>query len=163
MSRRYATQTTVRAAKSREEIDSILRNWGCHQIQWTDDFREGRVLLRFIWEHDGVEYRARFPLAVPTEEEITKEAMNKRTYDFSQNKYDDLMHRRGWSEHRQLLLWLKATFNAVEAGIIEPACVFLPFLEDRDGVTVSEHALPRLRLILKSGGASNLLPEIADA
>lgn len=157
MSKRYATETSVRSAKSREEIDSLLRQWGCHQIVWADDFREGRVLLRFIWEHEGIEYIARFPLSLPTDDEIRKIALHGNTGCFLQSKFDRLCGKRGWAEHRQLLLWLKATFNAVEAGIIEAACVFLPFIEDAEGVTFSERVLPNLPKMLERGGVSNLL------
>ncbi len=155
--KRYAAETSVRSGKSREEIDTLLRQWGCHQIIWADDFREGRVELRFIWEHEGVEYVARFPLSIPTDDDIRKIARHSTTHRFLQAKFDRIAQRRGWAEHRQLLLWLKATFNAVEAGIIEAACVFLPFIEDAEGVTFSERVLPNLPKILERGGVSNLL------
>jgi len=162
MADRYATTTTVNTAKSRGAIDHLLRRWGCHQIMWADDFREGRVLLRFVWEHEGTQYIARFPLKIPTDDELRKRARHATSGAFLQSKYDDLSKRRGWAEHRQLLLWLRATFNAVESGIIEPACVFLPFLEDSQGVTFSERVLPQLPKLLDRGGAANLIPQLGD-
>lgn len=94
MADRYATTTTVQSGKSRGEVDALLRRWGCHQIMWADDFRAGRVLLRFVWEHEGTEYIARFPLKIPTDDELRKRARHATSGAFLQSKYDDLSKRR---------------------------------------------------------------------
>jgi hypothetical protein len=59
-------------------------------------------------------------------------------------------------EHRVLLLWIKAAFNAVEAGIVTAEQIFLPFLEGADGKTVSEIAIPRMAELTR-GSAGRLL------
>ena len=157
MARRYAKGTKVGVAKSREEIDRILRKWGADQLQWSEDVKGGKSMLRFLWEFDGAEYCARFVVNVPSEAEIKDESVDGRTGEFSQNKFDQAMKRRGMVEHRELALLLKAIFVAVEAGLIQAEQILLPFLEDRDGQTVAELVLPHMKTIHKRGGVKLLL------
>lgn len=162
MGRRYASETSVSVSKSRGEIEKLLRVWGANQMQWSDDFEGGHAMLRFIWEHDGTSYTARFTIDVPTKEEIEKESVHATSGKFLQTKYDKAMERRGMVEHRELALLLKAIFVAVDCGLITAEQVFLPFLEDGSGRTVSECVLPELPKILKRGGTKNLLPTIGE-
>lgn len=113
---RYAAQTTVPVSQSRGEIDTLLRNWCCRGIQWTDNFENGMVILRFAWPFEKNTYMARFVMQT----------------------------QQGQQEHRVLLLWLKAAFNAVEIGIIKPEEVFLPFIENKEGRTVGELIVKQL-------------------
>jgi len=155
--RRYAQDTTVSAGKSRGEIDDLLRRWGCRQIAWAEDYEQGRVMLQFVWRREDQDYLARFSLSLPTEDELRELAIDGRSGRPSEVKFRKLEEARGRAEHRQLALLLKAAFNAVEAGIIEPEQLFLSFLVGRDGRTVGEVALPRLSKLLSSGSAQVLL------
>lgn len=152
----YANTTTVSVTKSRGQIDALLRDWGCDGIRWTDQFATGLVRLEFIWSPGDMSYGARFSLQLPDDVEIRARARHGRTREFLPVKYEALKRTRGQSEHRILLLWLKAAFNAVEAGIVTAETLFLPFLVDANGQTIAEVALPRLSLML-SGGAEQLL------
>jgi hypothetical protein len=155
---RYATETTVPVSRSRGEIEKLLRDWGADQLQWGDDYKRGRVELRFVWTHDKATYVARFNLQLATEEQMRKQSLDSRDpkgQRVAEGKLARLHAGRGQQEHRVLLLWLKAALNAVEAGIVDAAAIFLPFLEDREGVTVAEMALPRLHTLLE--GSSKLL------
>jgi hypothetical protein len=116
---RYAAQTTVPTSQSRDEIDKLLEKWGCKGIQWTSNFESGETLLRFAWEYQENTYMARLLLKVS-----------------------------GQQEFRILLLWLKAAFNAVDAGIIKAEEIFLPFLESRNGQTVGEMITKQLPALL---------------
>jgi len=160
--RRYASDTSVSVAKSRGEIEKLLRVWGANQMQWSDDFDGGKAMLRFIWEHDGASYTARFTVDVPTKAEIEKESVHATSGRFLQTKYDKAMERRGMVEHRELALLLKAIFVAVDCGLITAEQVFMPFLEGSDGMTVSERILPELANMLKRGGTKNLLPAMGE-
>lgn len=155
--RRYAEGTQVPIARSRAEVDKILRDWGADAIQWSDDFRKDQVLLRFLWTWEGQQYVARITLALPTADELSKDAVDGRSGRVSQGKLQTLMAGRGKQEHRILALWLKAAFNAVDAGIVTAEAIFLAFFEGRDGQTVAEVALPRLPDLLV-GNATRLLP-----
>ena len=144
--RRYAEGTAVPVARSRMEIDRLLRQWGADGVQWTDDFKGGRAMLRFVWTHQGTALHARFAIQMPNEERLRKLAVGAR--GFSEARYAKLKDGAGREEHRVLLLWLKAAFNAVEAGIVEATTIFLPFLEGMDGRTVAEVAAPRIAGLL---------------
>jgi hypothetical protein len=140
--RRYAEKTSVPVARSRAEIDRLLRDWRCDGVQWTDEFSQGRVALAFIWSRDrgkGVveRYQARMTLKMPTGESVA-EARRRRAL------------------HRTLLIWLKAAFNAIDAGLVTAEQLFLPFLVGNDGRTVGEIAIPNLTRLL-DGAAGRLL------
>lgn len=156
MTRRYADGTAVPVARSRGEIDKLLREWGADGIQWSDDFKRDLVQLRFLWTSGERQYLARFAVQLPTAEELEPQARDGRNGRVSKPRLDKLMADRGKQEHRLLLLWLKAALNAVAAGIVSAETIFLPFFEDADGSTVAEVALPKLAGLL-TGGAARLL------
>lgn len=158
--KRYAEGTAVPVARTRGQIDQLLREWGAEGVQWSDSFALGLVTLRFVWPRmiDGQTCRflARLQLRLPTEDELEKRCLNQRTYLISESKLAAAKAALGREEHRLLLLWLKASFHAIEAGIISAEALFLPFLEGADGSTVAERALPRLPTLL-GAGADRLL------
>lgn len=155
--RRFADDTAVPVSRSRGEIDRLLREWGARGLQWTDDWEHGRVALKFLWRAgDGKDYLARFSVALPTDDELREEARHGGRGKFLPGKFERLAEGRGRQEHRLLGLWLKAALNAVESGIVSAETLFLPFLEDRQGRTVAEIAIPRLGQLLE-GGAARLL------
>jgi hypothetical protein len=156
--RRYAEDTAVPISRSRGEIDSLLRAWGAQGIQWSDDFEHDRVMLRFVWPRGDQRFMARFVVRLPGRAELEPEAINQRTRRVSPGKLERLLLERGKREHRVLSLWLKAALNAVDCGLVEAETLFLPFLEDRNGKTVAELALPRLGILLE-GSAMKLLAE----
>ena len=55
------------------------------------------------------------------------------------------------------MLWLKAALNAVEAKLVDPAAIFLPFLVGTDGRTFADVALPKLPKLMN--GSAGLLLE----
>jgi hypothetical protein len=156
--RRYAEDTAVPISRSRGEIDTLLRAWGAQGIQWTDDFEHDRVMLRFVWPRGDQRFMARFVVRLPGRAELEPEAIDQRTRRVSPGKLERLLVERGKREHRVLALWLKAALNAVDCGLVEAETLFLPFLEDRNGKTVAELALPRLGILLE-GSAMKLLAE----
>ena len=155
--RRYAKETTVTVASSRNQIDDLLTRWGADQLQWSQDNKGGKAMLRFIWEHDGTSYCARFEIKVPTEKELEEESVDLRNGEFSQTKYDKALKRRGMVEHRELFLLLKAMFVAVDSGLIKAEQILLPFLEDKSGMTIADVLLPQLPKIQGKGGVKLLM------
>jgi hypothetical protein len=148
--RRYAQDTAVPISRSRGEIDKLLRAaWGATGIQWTDEFEHDRVTLRFIWPRGDTRFTARFDLRLPTAKSFEGEATDKRSGKLLQTKLQRLLDARGKHEHRVLALWIKAALNAVDAGIVPPEVLFLPFIENKQGKTVAEATLPALM----SGGS----------
>ena len=161
--RRYAEDTKVPIARSREEIVQLLRSWRVDGITWADDFERSRVVLRFVWHRRGGDerYLARFAIQLPDRKALEPRAIDQRNGTVSEKKLARLMAERGMHEHRVLLLWLRAAFNAVEAGIVSAETLFLPFLEDQEGRTVAEVAIPRLSSLLDGAADRLLLPERA--
>lgn len=142
--RTFAQDTTVSISRTRVEIDELLRAWKADAIQWTDELKANRCTLRFMWEHEGNTYRARFTITLPSYDKLRPLAKNKQTGQVSEPKFNKLWQARGQQEHRVLLLWLKASFNAVNAGIVPVESVFLPYLENDEGRTVAELFVPTL-------------------
>ncbi len=159
----YAKETTVSVSKSRGEIDSLLRKWNCDGIRWTDLFSKGLVRVEFIWSREDVEYTARVSIKLPSDTDIKKLSRHGGAGKFLASKFQRLCAARGRAEHRALLLWLKASFVAVESGIVDAETLFLPFLVARDGQTIAEIAIPRLPDLLTGGGETLLgLPSQAS-
>lgn len=151
--RRYAEDTAVPISRSRGEVDKLLRDWKATGIQWTDDFEHDRVQLRFLWPRGEQRFMARFTLRLPSREELEPEAKHAQSGRLLPEKLQRLLDERGKREHRVLALWLKAALNAVDAGLVEAEALFLPFLEDRNGKTMAELAMPKLGLLLEGSGA----------
>ena len=137
--------TGVSIGRSREEIDTLLRNWGVSGIQWEDDFKAGVVKLRFRWENDDVHYVARYQIALDDDERLEQNAIDGRSGKPSEKKLERLKAERGKREHRVLAAFLKNVFEAVEQGIIEAEAVFLPWIEDSEGFTVYERLGPVMK------------------
>lgn len=144
----YAKGTAVPISRSRGEIDKTLRRFGASGVQWTDHWNEGRMELRFLWEHGEAKYQARFAIALPDDEMLRDMARRGGTGMFLQSKYDKLVEGVGREEMRLLAQFLKMSLHAIEGGLIDAEQLFLPFLEDATGMTVSERMLPRMRELL---------------
>lgn len=153
MPRRYAEDTTVPVAKSRAEIDKLLRDWGADSVQWSDNYGSDEVTLRFAWKG----FITRFNVKLEAQQSVAGRALNERTGEVSPVKLEKLMDARGKHEHRLLLLWIKAALNACEAEIVAPEAIFLPFLEGKDGQTVAETAIPKLAMLVTSTATKLLL------
>ncbi len=155
--RRYADDTQVPISRSRYELDELLRRWGAEGVQWTDDWANGKITLRFVWPRENQRYAARFDVRLPNPAEIRERL---QTYGGTNTQREQRIRRelegRGRAEMRLLVLWIKAALNAVAGGIVDAETVFLPFLEGRDGQTVAEVARPRLPALL-GGSADRLL------
>ena len=145
MARQFANGTSVPVDRTRAEINKLLTDWQCAAIGWTDHLAEGRVDCNFAWHHDAALYRVRFAIQVHKEIEDQRngkwDAVVKR---YMRKPSEDETRQRWRSAHRLLLLKLKADLNAAAAGLARVEEIFLPWIVDRNGVTVAEHVLPRL-------------------
>ena len=137
----FAHDTDVPVARSRAEIEQLLRRWGCERLQWTDNFQEWAATFRFHWTWEGTTYAARLEIRMPPDAVLRAEA--KRTITAVQLKAR--REQRWRSLHRVLFLAIKAQLVAVDAGLVSAVETFLPYLEGPDGRTVAEVALPELR------------------
>lgn len=151
--RPYAEETNVPIERSRAEIQALLTAWGCRAIGWTDHLAEGAVELGFVWVHEGYSYKVRFRIEIPNEPKLREQAKKlfpRQSWNGNEAKKAVTYVQRGLqygakSAHRLLLLKLKADLNAVRAGLAKAEEIFLPWLVDSRGQTVSELVLPRLQ------------------
>jgi hypothetical protein len=161
--RRFAQDTSVAIARSREQIDKLLREWKCEGVAWMDHWCEDSVELQFKLLRLGpdgknpVVYVARFRMHLEPETEIRNRCRGTR--GFQDAKFREAMERRGRREHRLLFLWLKAALEVVEEGIITPEALFMPFFVCKDGRTVYEASVENMPKLI-SQPAHRLLPEI---
>lgn len=151
--RKFAAHTSVPVGRTRCEIDELLRDWKATGIQWTDDWEQHRIVLRFHWPYRSKRFIARFLLVLP---QPKKAGWNGPT----QKQLDTKAAQETRTAFRTLLLWLKAALNAVESGIVDAETVFLPWLEDANGTTIAEHVLPKLEDML-TVSCARLLPQTA--
>lgn len=156
MAKKFAEDTTVSIAKSRGEIDDLLRRWDCDGIRWTDMFKKNQTILEFSWAGGDRVYLARFVVDLPTDEILRGRSGNAASGKFMASKYRRAKELAGRQEHRVLCLFLKGAFNAIENELIAAEVIFLPFFVGPDGRTVAEVALPRLPELLASGSETLL-------
>ena len=117
MSGRYAAQTAVPVERSRSEIESALRRYGC-------------TAFAFGWSNQGAmiqfEHKGR---AIKLD--ILPPPGNPESVVFQREE------RRRW---RVLLLWVKAQLEAIESKVVRFEDVFLPWTLLSDGSTVAQSA-----------------------
>ncbi len=118
--RRYAQDTSVPVMRSQGEINKLLYNWGAEGAQWTDHWNADPPLisLRFMWKFKDKKLAARLDLKCDESEQNIEQ----------------------WKRmaHRLLLVWLKASFNAIDAGMIRAEQIFMPFIEDVRGQVLGD-------------------------
>jgi hypothetical protein len=148
---RYAQQTQVPVERSRAEAAKHLQRLGASGVQWTDDWREGKVTLQFYWTRENRDYLARFTIHLPDDEVLREECVDLRNGSFSESKYQKALASLGRQEHRTLVLWLKACVHAIEEELISPEQVFLPYLVTRKGTTVGEEVAGSYDMLVAKG------------
>lgn len=156
--RKYAVGTSVSVSRSREQIEALLREFGASGIQWSDEFApERKVMIRFIWEHEGSQLMARHILRCDYSK-IERDSIDGRTGRPSERKKEKIL--AGWASevHRLLLLFLKGSLYAIQGGIIKPEQVFMAMLEDETGQTIGEIMASKLKN-LPHMSAVKFLPE----
>ena len=153
--RKFAEDSSVPVDRSRAEIRDLLSSWGCSGMGWTDHFAEGTVELGFVWDPALVarvgakgtncrkhyrftcaECNWRDGFAIPAEAVLYRVAMRLKIGTDPQKQR---------TAHRLLLLKIKADLNAAQAGLAKAEEVFLPWIVDKHGATVSEKLLPLLK------------------
>lgn len=99
------TDTSVSIEKSKQDIDKLLRKFGCCGIQWT--WIDGNEILRFIHEFEfkGVKKGITFEINIP---EIGRHRGRG---------YDKYFERNDRQAYRIVLHIIKAKLTAVETGV----------------------------------------------
>jgi len=97
--------TSVSIERSKEEIDKLLKKFGCIGIQWT--WLDGKETLRFVHEFElkGVKKGITFEIGIP---EVSKH---------TGRGYDKKMVRNDRQAYRIVVHIIKAKLTAVETGV----------------------------------------------
>lgn len=146
--------TVVQVVKSQDQIRTLLRNNDCDQMTFGDDFGEGIMFVYFrLILHDDEFGDARLPVKVPVRlrpiiDILRREHPVKYEGHRGLSLATEQAMRVAW---RNVYDWLRASFTAVEVGIITPAEAFLSGVVTEDGITVGQHILPRLPAMLHKG------------
>lgn len=149
----YAAKTTVKVETSQQEIARIFKRYGVDTYNF--GAMPGFAMVEF--KYAGLPISVKMPLPLKPETRTARNPQTGRTFD-------------AWARHEQhvkeawraLVLFLKATLEAVERGTLRPEQAFMAFLLTRDSQTLGDVLLPRYmdaiasgeRLALTTGGAA---------
>ena len=147
---RFALDTSVPVDRTRAEINRLLTDWKCASIGWTDHLAEKTVAVEFVWLREEKDakglvtgnycYKVRFSIGIP-------KTRKKRKREWgAPPALNENEQAQAWrSAHRLLLLKLKADLNAAAAGLAKAEEIFLPWIVDENGRTLSEAIMPALK------------------
>ena len=144
----YANNTSVSPEKSQSEIQKTLRKYGADRF----GIMEEKTKAHVMFEYSGLSIQLSIDL--PDESEfITTESGRDRSKTSIETAYNQAIRQR-W---RALLLAIKAKLEAVECGISTIEKEFLAFMVMPDGRSLSDHLIPKIHQIVKSGKMPKLL------
>ncbi len=142
--RRYAERSTVKLQKSQGEILELLETWGCKKVGIFHHHDENRIEVQFVWAGDRGDYSARFSVSLKCSGDQLHRSENIQR-EYVQGRF------------RTLYYWIRAALNAVDAGVILPEQVFMPWLVTTDGRTLSERVFE-----LEEGGVPLLTSQASQ-
>ena len=151
MNNAYRT-TVVPVSRSQEAIRQMLIKFGARGVQFSEDFEDGRVNIRFGKMYNGNIRTVSVTMIVPEAPEPKRKGY--RRYYHAARKFVDTKTRRDREEqmvratYRALHDWLKAQFVAIDFGLLSFESVFLShfewILEDGQARTTGEMMIPLL-------------------
>lgn len=121
----YAS-TEVDAEKTQAEINKLLRSYGITKYQWTTDWSENRVRLRFAIEEQPGKF-------VPIEIEPAMFLKKHLQYNRLTGK-NSYIEAPNWAQSMRLLKsYLKAKLEAIAYGLKEVRTEFMADIIIKDG------------------------------
>jgi hypothetical protein len=151
----YARETSVSVAKSRVELDELLRKAGAAQRGFADDDRTGKAAVWFTLADR--QYRLEVPLPKLSDPAVThtlrRGRRELRTADQARAAHEQLCRSR-W---RAVLLLVKAKLEAIELGLSTPEREFLADLMLPNGERVGAAISPVIAESYRTGGVPLLL------
>ena len=124
--------------RSRDEIERTLKRYGCDQQLWMRDDTVPNMTLGFV--RKGLTYKLTVPLP-------------KQGYKFTIAEADAETMRR----FRVLLIWLKATCEMVDTGLLKFEEAFMPHTLTPGGQTAGQLFGQQIAVMLESGRAPSLM------
>ena len=152
--------TSVPIARSQEAIRKMLRAEDCDQVMFGDDFGAGVMFIFFRLVLDDPDSgEVRLPVKIPVHLQSIVELLKAaHPQKYGGGKGLDLALEQAMKvAWRNVHDWLRASFTAVEVGIMTPAEAFLSSVVTENGYTVGERLLPNLPSMLHRGTSLPLL------
>jgi hypothetical protein len=137
MTSRYASDTSVPVDRSRSEIEKMLGKFGADQFGYGSTAEAAMVQFRAR----GRMIRFTLPMPNPAKFRLPSQR--------------DQAMRSAW---RALVLSIKAKIVAVEANIVTFEEEFMSQTVMPDGLTVAQHALPKIKTAYAESVTPTLLP-----
>lgn len=153
---RYAEHTTVSKDRSLGEIEHMLTRYGASGFAYGWSGTDARVGFTV----QGRMIRLVVSLPRPDDRQFTHTPATRRprTQTQAQEAYEQAVRQR-W---RALALYVKATLEAVEAGIVRFEDAFLAYTALPGGGTVGEWMQPQITQAYETGQMPRLLPMLTE-
>jgi hypothetical protein len=134
MSIPYASATT--GTKAREEINKILRRFGCEAIGFMDDYNAHKVLLAFTHRGRQIQLRA-------SAKGWAQMFLKAKPYSYrmrgTRQQYEANALQQGHIAVNSILRdWVKGQTTAIECGVLSFEAVFMPYMLTNDGRSLIE-------------------------
>jgi hypothetical protein len=148
--KKFASGTNVSPARSREELDKMLKKYGATGFGYVDQ----KVAAAIIFEINGRTYR--YLVAMPQRDDFkTNPTTGYKLGAEGQNRLWEQATREQW---RALVATIKGMLIAVDYGIKTFEEVFLNHVVMSNGQTVAEYIEPQLGDMYRTGQLPKMLP-----
>ena len=128
----YMETTKIPAGRTAQEICTVLVDAGATNINQSYENRK-LVGLRWTMRVNGKDVPFSMPARVEPVFHLIQKARSVKFRDRSAEADREQAERVAW---RQLLRWVQAQLAMIETGMVEPAEVFMPYLEVVPGRTM---------------------------
>lgn len=132
----YASASS--GTKAREEVNRILKHFGCSSIGWMDDYETNSVLLAFTRKGTNVQLRAN---AQGWANAYLKENPWSYRRRYTKAQWEKKAFDQGLIAVNSVLRdWVKGQITAIDTGVLTFEHVFFPYMLTSDGTPMIEHA-----------------------
>lgn len=149
---RYAERTEVNSDRSRAEIERTLTRYGADGFIY--GWENNRAMIAFRMRGRRIQFELLLPDKNANEFRYTPARNYLRTSEQQQAAWEQATRQR-W---RALALYIKATLEAVEAGIVTFEDTFLAWTMLPGGASVSIWLQPQIEQAYTTGTMPPLLP-----
>ena len=148
MSPTYAKRTVVGTMRSVEEIDKTLTRYGASGFLYGRDMDLNPPMAFVQFKLNNRVFKMSLALPDPNDPEFSETPTGKERSEAVQMKeWEQAIRQR----YRALSLFIKATLEAVECGILTFDEAMLPYILMPDGHTVADHVLPEIDQMISGG------------
>ena len=149
----FAATTSVPVDRTKSEIEKLVARYGAYQYAIAMDEPNGAAYVGFTVGTGPKLRQVRVDLPLPKRADFA----SRRGRPVSATARDKAYEQACRSRWRQLLLVLKANFEAVEAGVTTVEKAFFAFIRLPDGRVLHDEVSPKLATVYETGQVPPLL------